>query len=92
MKQRTLGILGAALLVGGVVLTIASGIASSRLASDEGAAMNRPGFGAMPRHRGPGQPGPFVGDPRQHRGFPAGPGQQAPITAPGSPANPSPTT
>jgi hypothetical protein len=90
MKQRTLGILGAALLVGGVVLSIASGIASSRLAPQDGAGMNRPGFGAMPRHRTPGQPGPFFGNP--HSGFPARPGQNAPIATPGSPANPTPSS
>lgn len=92
MKHRTLGILGGALLVGGVVLGIASAVASSRIGPVDGTAMQRPAFGAFPRHHGPGQPGPFFGNPRQHRGFPAGPGQQAPITAPGSPANPSPTT
>ena len=78
MRQQTLGILGGALLVGGVVLAIASGIAASRIAPVDGSTTHRPNVGAFPRHRGPGQPGPFFGDPRQ-RGFP-GPGQQAPTT------------
>ena len=90
MKQRTLGILGAALLVGGVVLSIAGGIASNRFGPEAGATTNRPAFGAMPRHRGPGQPGPFFGDPGQRGGFP-GPGQQGPV-GPNSPANPSPSS
>ena len=90
MKQRTLGILGAALLLGGVVLSIAGGIASNRFGPEAGATMNRPAFGAMPRHRGP-QPGPFFGDPRQRGGFP-GPGRQGPITTPTPPASPSPLT
>jgi len=79
MKQRTLGILGGALLVGGVVLSIASGIAASRLAPDRD-AIDRPAAGAIPRHLGPGQPGPVLGDPR-HPGFPR-PGQQAPAPHP----------
>ena len=84
MKQRTLGILGGALLVGGVVLSIASDIASNRLTPEPGGAIDRPAAGGMPRHIGPGQPGPVIGDPR-HRGFPR-PGQQA------QPANPSPSS
>jgi hypothetical protein len=79
MKQRTLGILGGALLVGGIVLGIASGIAANRLAPQDAAAIHRPGPGTFPGHRAPGQPGPSFGDPRR-RGFPA-PGQQAPIPA-----------
>lgn len=89
MRQRTLGILGAALLVGGVVLGIASEIASSRI-EPAGAAINRPAPGAIPRHIGPGQGGPFTGDPGRHRFFP-GPGPRFPITAsPKPPATPTP--
>jgi hypothetical protein len=77
MKQRTLGILGGALLVGGIALGIASGIAANRLTPQNAAAIHRPGLGTFPGHRGPGQAGPSFGYPRQ-RGFPA-PGQQAPI-------------
>jgi len=80
MKQRTLGILGGALLVGGVVLSIASGIASNRLAPEDRYAIGRPAAGAIPRHVGPGQRGPVLGDPGQ-RGFPR-PGQQAPAANP----------
>jgi len=87
MKNRTLGILGGALLVGGVVLAIGSEIAASRLAdrnAPEGAAgIHRPGVDGSPRHLGQGQPGPFFGDPRR-RGVPA-PGQRQPVT-------PSPST
>ena len=90
MKHRTFGILGGALLVGGVVLGIASAVASNRIAPANGTAMHRPAFGAFPRHHGPGQPGPFFGNPRPGRGFP-GTGQPAPI-GPGSPASPAPST
>jgi len=69
MKQRTLGILGGALLVGGIVLGIAGGIAANRLATQDAAAIHRPGPATLPGHRAPGQPGPSVGDPRRH-GFP----------------------
>jgi hypothetical protein len=86
MKQRTLGILGGALLVGGVILAIGSGIAAGRFADREGpeaGGVHRSAPGGFPRHAGPGQPGPFQGAPRRP-GFP-GPGQRAPTT-------PSPTT
>ena len=85
MKHRTLGILGGALLVGGVVLGIASAVASNRIAPVNGTATQRPAFGAFPRHPGPGQPGPFFGNPRPGRGF-LRPGQQAPIAPGPSPA------
>jgi hypothetical protein len=85
MKHRTLGILGGALLVGGVVLGIASAVASNRIAPVNGTATQRPAFGAFPRHPGPGQPGPFFGNPRPGRGF-LRPGQQAPIVPGPSPA------
>jgi hypothetical protein len=92
MRHRTLGILGGALLVGGVVLGIASAVASNRIAPVGGTAMQRPALGAFPRHYGPGQPGPFFGNLRQGRGFP-GPGQQGPIVpGPGSSASPAPST
>ena len=70
MKQRTLGILGGALLVGGVVLGIASGIVSNRIAPVDRTPMARPHVGPIQEHGGPGQPGPFFGDPRQHRRLP----------------------
>jgi len=85
MKHRTLGILGGALLVGGVVLGIASAVASNRIAPVNGTATQRPAFGAFPRHPGPGQPGPFFGNPRPGRGF-LRPGHQAPIVPGPSPA------
>jgi hypothetical protein len=69
MKQRTLGILGGALLVGGIALGIASGIAANRFAPQDAAAIHRPGPGTLPAHRAQGQPGPSFGDPRR-RGFP----------------------
>lgn len=78
MKQRTLGILGGALLVGGIVLGIASGIAANRIAPQDAAAIHRSGPGTLPGHRGPGQHAPNFGDPRR-RGFP-GQGQPPPIT------------
>ena len=86
MRNRTLGILGGVLLVGGVVLGIASGIASNRLAQEnvaEGPAIHRPDDGALPRHRGPGAPGPLGGNPGR-RNFP---GQGRPL-----PSTTSPTT
>jgi hypothetical protein len=82
MKQRTLGILGGALLVGGVIVAIGSGIAANRFApANDGAAIHRPDVGQFPRHRGQGQPGPFFGDPRRRGGLPA-PGRQAPNVSP----------
>jgi hypothetical protein len=71
MNQRSLGILGAALVIGGIALGIASGIASGQVAqrSSPAADIQRPAQGALPRHRGPGQPGPFFGAP-DRRGFP----------------------
>jgi hypothetical protein len=83
MRQRTVGILGGALLVGGVVLAIASGVAANRIAPVDRTAVHQPNVGALPRHRGPGQPGQISGDPRRG-GFPR-PGPVSPIT-------PSPTT
>ena len=71
-----MGVLGGALLVGGVILSIASGIASNRLVPEAAQANDRPAFGSNPRHMGPGRPGPDFGDPRQ-RGLPR-PGQQVP--------------
>ena len=79
MRQRTLGILGGALLVGGIALGIAGGIAAHQLAPQGAAAIHRSGPGTLPGQRGQGQPGPFFGNPRR-RGFPA-PGQQAPNPA-----------
>jgi hypothetical protein len=82
MKQRTLGILGGALLVGGVVLAIGSGIAAGRFADGEGPEAGgayRSAPGGFPRQAGPGRPGPLQGDPRRRGGFPP-PGQRAPIT------------
>ena len=76
MKQRTLGILGGALLVVGVVLAIGNGIAANRFAPANGPAVHGPGDGGFPRQRGQGQPGPIFGDPRR-RGLP-GAGPQAP--------------
>ena len=81
MKHRTLGILGGALLVGGVILAIGTGVAAHRFAPADGAAIHRPDAGQFPRHKGQGQPGPFMGDPR--RGSFPRPGQRAP-------SNPSP--
>ena len=91
MKQRTLGILGGALLVGGIVLGIASGIVSNRIAPVERAPMGRPHVAPIHEHGGPGQPGPFFGDPQQRNGFP-GVGQRLPnVTRPRQPASPPPS-
>jgi hypothetical protein len=71
MTQRSLGILGAALLVGGVVLGLANGIAAGQVAQriTPAAGVHRPDVGAFPRHRGQGQPGPFFGG-QGRRDFP----------------------
>jgi hypothetical protein len=92
VKHRTLGILGGALLVGGVVLGIATAIASNRIGPVTGSVIQRPAVGVLPRHRGPGQPGPFFGNPPLRRGFPVVPGQPVPIATPNSPANPAPSS
>lgn len=69
MRQRSLGILGGALLIGGIALGLASGIAANSVANHNaltnGPAIHRPGPGGLPRHRGPGAPGPFFGGPQQ---------------------------
>lgn len=69
MRQRSLGILGGALLIGGIALGLASGIAANSVANrsalTNGPGIHRPGPGELPRHRGPGAPGPFLGGPRQ---------------------------
>jgi hypothetical protein len=66
MRNRTLGILGGALLAGGVFLGIASGIAADRLAgrdTTESPALHRPNAGGLPGHRAPGERGPGFGAP-----------------------------
>jgi hypothetical protein len=88
MRQRSLGILGVALLVGGVALGIATGVAAANSTGNRvawiGPGVHRPGLGGFPRHAGPGQNGPFVGDPGR-REFP-GPGRMMP-----GPAGPRPS-
>jgi hypothetical protein len=82
MKNRTLGILGGALLVGGVILAIGSGIAAGRLAErnvPEAGGVHRTAPGGFPRQGGPGRPGPLQGDPR--RPNVPDPGRRAPVTA-----------
>lgn len=85
--QRSLGILGGALLIGGVVLGIATGVAAGQVAqrTTPAAGVHRPAMGAFPRQRGPGQPGPFFGG--QGRPNLPGPGYR-----PGSFPTPSPKT
>jgi hypothetical protein len=85
VMHRSLGILGGALLVGGVVLGIATGIAAGQVAqrTTPAAGIHRPDIGAFPRQRVPGQPGPFFGG-QGRRSFP-GPGSR-----PGSAPTPSP--
>jgi hypothetical protein len=72
MNQRSLGILGAALVVGGIALGIASGIADRQVAGRNlpATGVHRPDQGNFPRQRGQGQqPGPAFGRPGQG-GFP----------------------
>jgi hypothetical protein len=71
MNQRSLGILGAALVIGGIALGIASGIADREVTGRNASAIgvHRPDRGNFPGQRGQGQPGPVFGAPRQG-GFP----------------------
>jgi hypothetical protein len=71
MNQRSLGILGAALVIGGIALGIASGIADRQVTGRNlpAAGIHRPNQGNLPGHRGPGQHGPAFGRPGQP-GFP----------------------
>jgi hypothetical protein len=65
MRNRTLGILGGALLAGGVILGIAS-IAADRLAERDamqGPGLHRPDADGLPGHRAPGERGPGLGAP-----------------------------
>jgi len=77
MRNRTLGILGGALLVGGVFLGLGSGMAANRLADNPESAtgIHRQDPGPFPRHRDPGAPGQGFGDPGR-RNFP---GQGRPL-------------
>jgi hypothetical protein len=91
MRQRSLGIFGVAMLVGGVALGIATGVAAANSPGSRmeatGPGVHRPGFG-FPRHAGPEQHGPFIGFPGR-REFP-GQGQGGPASLPAAP-RPSPT-
>ena len=71
MNQRSLGILGAALVIGGIALGIASGIADRQVTGRNlpATSVHRPDQGNFPRQRGQGQPGPAFGRPGQG-GFP----------------------
>jgi hypothetical protein len=75
MTQRSLGMLGGALLFGGIVLGIATGIAAGQVAerATPATGIHRPDIGAFPRQRGQGQPGPFFGG-QGRRDFPGAPG------------------
>jgi hypothetical protein len=77
MRNRTVGILGGALLVGGIFLGIASGLTANRMAdnTENAAGIHRQDPGPLPRHRGPVQPGQRIGDPGR-RNFP---GQGRPL-------------
>jgi hypothetical protein len=81
MRQRSLGILGGVLLIGGIALGIATAIAANSQANanaaNNPAVIHRPNAGGLPRHRGPGEPGPFPGVPGGRGGFPQ-PGSQTP--------------
>jgi hypothetical protein len=71
MNQRSLGILGAALVIGGIALGIASGIADRQVAGRNSPVIgvHRSDQGNFPRQRGQGQPGPAFGGPGR-RAFP----------------------
>lgn len=87
MKQRSLGILGAALVIGGIALGIASGIADRQLASRNApvAGVHRPDRGNFSGHRGQGWQGLIFGGPARP-GFP-GFGNRPPANT----ANPRPS-
>jgi hypothetical protein len=78
MRQRTLGILAGVLLIGGIALGIATGIAAGSTANRNtpvnGPGIHRPDGGVLPRHRDPGQPGPFSGGPFPRPNRPNNPG------------------
>ena len=85
MKQRSLGVLGGALLIGGIVLGVGSSIVahhvSGRTTAGGPAGVHRPGSDVQ---------GPFFGGPGR-RDFP-GPGYRPPgITNPVPTPSPSPT-
>jgi hypothetical protein len=80
VRQRTLGILGGALLVVGVALAVVSGVVAQSTANrnaplpaNSSIGNQRPGPGGLPIHRGQG-PGPFFGGPGGHG--PNGPGNE----------------
>ena len=87
MNQRSLGILGAALVIGGMALGIASGIVERQEAGRNlpATGVHRPDQGNFPRQRGQGQPGPAFGGPGQ-RGIPGFDNRQPP-----GKTNPSPS-
>jgi hypothetical protein len=89
MRQRSLGILGGALLVGGIALAIGSGIAANSLADRTAAniapGVHRPGAGGLPGNRAPGERGPSFGAPGR-RDFPPGSGTRQPRPNRPSPA------
>lgn len=73
MRQRTLGILGGALLVVGTALAVVSGIVghstanrNATLPTNASIGNQRPEPGRPPLHRGQG-PGPFFGGPNGPR-------------------------
>jgi hypothetical protein len=71
MNQRSLGILGAALVIGGIALGIASGIADRQVTGRNlpATGVHRPAQGNIPGQRGPGQHGPAFGG-QGRPGFP----------------------
>lgn len=81
MTQRSLGILGAALVIGGIALGIASGIADRQVAGRNLPAMgiHRPDQGNFPRQRDHGE-APGFGGPGRH-GFPGFDNRPPPNTA-----------
>jgi hypothetical protein len=87
MKQRSLGILGAVLVIGGIALGIASGIADRQLANRNApvAGVHRPDHGNFPWQRGQGRQGPIFGVPARP-GFPGFDNRP-----PANPANPRPS-
>ena len=81
MNQRSLGILGAALVIGGIALGVASGIADRQLAGRNAPAtgIHRADHGSFPGQRGQGRPGPGFGGPARP-GFPGFDNRPLPIT------------
>ena len=79
MRQRTLGFLGGALLVGGIVLGAVSGIVANRNETRPAAATMAPPGSEVPEAPVPGgwRPGPLLGGPDRSE-QPPNPGPTSP--------------